>query len=97
MRCNKAVPLFDAVMIPMQGKLIMIRGKCPVCGLTINRGGRRCDLPAKNHLTVHKFLEDLVGIKELSLSRYWFLLRHGLLWADGTSFERVICTGKELS
>jgi len=40
MRCNKAVEMTDVSTRAMQGKLILIRGKCPNCGCRINRGGR---------------------------------------------------------
>lgn len=40
MRCRQAVTLTDTSIKPMKGKLILIRGKCPNCGCTINRGGR---------------------------------------------------------
>jgi hypothetical protein len=39
MRCNKAVQMTEVSTKPIQGKLILIRGKCPDCGCTINRGG----------------------------------------------------------
>jgi hypothetical protein len=38
MRCNRVVQMTEISTKPMQGKLI--RGKCPNCGCTINRGGR---------------------------------------------------------
>ena len=40
MRCNRAVQMTDVSIKAMQGKLILIRGTCPNCGCTINRGGR---------------------------------------------------------
>jgi hypothetical protein len=40
MRCNRAVQMTDISIQPLQGKLILIRGKCPACSCTINRGGR---------------------------------------------------------
>jgi hypothetical protein len=40
MRCNQAVRMSNASTKAMQGKLILIRGTCPNCGCTINRGGR---------------------------------------------------------
>jgi hypothetical protein len=40
MRCNKVVQMTEISTKPMRGKLILIRGKCPNCGCTINRGGR---------------------------------------------------------
>ena len=40
MRCNRAVQMTDVSTKAMQGKLILIRGTCPNCGCTINRGGR---------------------------------------------------------
>jgi ribosomal protein S27AE len=40
MRCNQAVQMIDVSIKAMQGKLILIRGTCPNCGCTINRGGR---------------------------------------------------------
>jgi hypothetical protein len=41
LRCNAVVPLVNPITVPMQGKLIMIKGVCATCGCTINRGGRR--------------------------------------------------------
>ena len=40
MRCSRAVRMTDVSTKAMQGKLILIRGTCPNCGCTINRGGR---------------------------------------------------------
>ncbi len=40
MRCNRVVQMTDVSTKAMQGKLILIRGTCPNCGCTINRGGR---------------------------------------------------------
>jgi hypothetical protein len=40
MRCNQAVRMTNVSTKAMQGKLILIRGTCPNCGCTINRGGR---------------------------------------------------------
>jgi hypothetical protein len=40
MRCNKAVQMTEVSTKPIQGKLMLIRGMCPNCGCTINRGGR---------------------------------------------------------
>lgn len=40
MRCSRPVQMTDVSVKPMQGKLILIRGRCPECGCTINRGGR---------------------------------------------------------
>jgi hypothetical protein len=40
LRCNQAVKLIKPVMKPIKGKLMLIQGRCPDCGTTINRGGR---------------------------------------------------------
>jgi hypothetical protein len=40
-RCNRAVKLINPQIIPIVGKLINIRGKCPKCDCIINRGGRQ--------------------------------------------------------
>ena len=40
MRCSRAVQMANVSTKAMQGKLILIRGTCPNCGCTINRGGR---------------------------------------------------------
>ena len=40
MRCNQPVQMTDVSTKAMLGKLILIRGTCPNCGCTINRGGR---------------------------------------------------------
>jgi ribosomal protein S27AE len=40
MRCAQAVKMTNVSAKAMQGKLILIRGTCPNCGCTINRGGR---------------------------------------------------------
>src|ERR1043165_8953837 len=39
MRCSRPVQMTNVSTKAMQGKLIMIRGTCPFCGCTINRGG----------------------------------------------------------
>ena len=51
MRCNRAVRMTNVSVKAMQGKLILIRGRCPDCGCTINRGGRLPTYPL-NHRTV---------------------------------------------
>lgn len=38
MRCGP-VKLLDPRVIPIQGKLYHLRGKCPNCGRTVSRGG----------------------------------------------------------
>ena len=43
-RCNKPVKLRKPVMKPIRGTFILIQGRCPDCGTTINRGGQ---LPKK--------------------------------------------------
>lgn len=43
MRCRRPVDLINPVVNPAQGKLIYIKGICPTCGCTINRGGRKND------------------------------------------------------
>jgi hypothetical protein len=40
LRCKETVEMLDPKTVPMRGKLLRIRGKCPQCGITINRGGR---------------------------------------------------------
>ena len=45
MRCNRAVQMTDISTKAMQGKLILIRGTCPNCSCTINRGGRFPPIP----------------------------------------------------
>lgn len=40
LRCKQVVELAHAEIIPIKGKLIHIKGACPQCGCTINRGGR---------------------------------------------------------
>lgn len=40
LRCKEIVEMLDPKTVPMRGKLLRIRGKCPQCGCTINRGGR---------------------------------------------------------
>jgi len=45
MRCNRIVEMLDPTTNFVRGKLIVIRGKCPNCGCTINRGGRLPSLP----------------------------------------------------
>jgi hypothetical protein len=39
-KCKKPVDLINPEIIPKKGKLIMIKGKCSNCNITINRGGR---------------------------------------------------------
>ena len=43
LKCRKAVVLENPTTTQAQGKLIYIKGICPTCGNTINRGGRRND------------------------------------------------------
>jgi hypothetical protein len=38
LRCKTAVQLINPVRTPVKGRLYMIRGICPQCGITINRG-----------------------------------------------------------
>ncbi len=38
--CKQVVQLLDPQIIPIQGKLIHLRGKCSTCGNIVNRGGR---------------------------------------------------------
>ena len=40
LRCNRPVKLRNPAIIPVKGKLLLIRGTCPICNCTINRGGR---------------------------------------------------------
>jgi hypothetical protein len=51
MRCNRAVQMTDVSTKAMQGKLILIRGTCPNCGCTINRGGRLPTYPLNQRTT----------------------------------------------
>jgi hypothetical protein len=39
-RCNKPVKLIKPIMKPIHGTFILIQGRCPDCGTTINRGGQ---------------------------------------------------------
>jgi hypothetical protein len=48
MRCNEVVEMLMPEIIHIKGKLVNIRGQCPQCGCTINRGGR---LPANPTVT----------------------------------------------
>ncbi len=43
MRCKQPVKLINPIVIPGRGKQIFIKGICPDCGCTINRGGRNND------------------------------------------------------
>jgi hypothetical protein len=38
--CNEAVSISGQEEIPIKGKLIHIRGICPVCGTQVQRGGK---------------------------------------------------------
>lgn len=40
LRCNQVVEMIDPKVFRIKGKLVHVRGKCPVCGCTINRGDR---------------------------------------------------------
>ncbi len=40
LRCNQIVQIENPVVCHIKGKLYHIKGKCPTCGCTINRGGR---------------------------------------------------------
>ena len=49
LRCKQAVTLVDPRQEQDKGKLILIKGRCPHCGASINRGGRSdrsLELPA---------------------------------------------------
>ena len=37
-RCRQAIKLVNPSITPVQGRLHFIKGKCPNCGCTINRG-----------------------------------------------------------
>ncbi|MEI7849722.1 MAG: hypothetical protein WCK35_28265, partial [Chloroflexota bacterium] len=43
MRCRKAVTLVNPFVESGRGKLLLIKGICPICGSKINRGGRKND------------------------------------------------------
>ena len=40
MHCNKVIELVNPKTIPIQGKLVNIRGSCPECAAIVNRGDR---------------------------------------------------------
>ena len=40
LRCHAAVKLIEPQTQHVKGKLYLIKGKCPHCGASINRGGR---------------------------------------------------------
>jgi len=40
LRCKQAVTLVEPHQERIKGKLILIKGRCPNCGVGINRGGR---------------------------------------------------------
>jgi ribosomal protein S27AE len=40
LRCKQAVTLIDPLREQVKGKLVLIKGRCPRCGVGINRGGR---------------------------------------------------------
>ena len=40
MHCNQITRLVSPEVRHIKGKLIHIKGKCPLCGHTVNRGGR---------------------------------------------------------
>ena len=40
LHCNQIILISDPIVQPFKGKLYHIKGKCPRCGGTINRGGR---------------------------------------------------------
>ncbi len=61
MRCNRVVALLNPVLKPINGKLIHIKGKCPHCGITINRGARR-DYRC-NYYWMREYLVYLQNIK----------------------------------
>jgi hypothetical protein len=50
LRCNKLIEIVDPVIIPIQGKLINIRGTCPDCHGIVNRGDRIPNSPIKNSI-----------------------------------------------
>jgi len=51
MRCKEIVEMLNPETNFVRGKLIVIRGKCPNCGCTINRGGRLPSLPKQFNQT----------------------------------------------
>lgn len=40
LRCNEVVELINPTTTAVKGNLIVLKGKCPKCQCTINRGGR---------------------------------------------------------
>ena len=41
LRCNQVTKLLAPQVQPVRGNLVLIKGTCPVCGNTINRGAHR--------------------------------------------------------
>jgi hypothetical protein len=48
LRCNDVIEIVNPEVIHVKGKLINIKGTCPICGTIINRGGRMPNTPAQN-------------------------------------------------
>jgi hypothetical protein len=57
-RCKKIEKLVNPQIVPIKGQLIHIKGKCPVCGCTINRGGR---IGQSEELFVSERAPDILG------------------------------------
>lgn len=58
LRCNQPVKMTEVSTQVKQGKLVMIRGKCPVCGCQICRGDRVPTYPSGNLIHREVFNES---------------------------------------
>jgi hypothetical protein len=54
LRCNEVVKMVDPEVRRIRGKLLRVRGRCPVCGCTINRGDRLPEGLSRNS-SVHRY------------------------------------------
>jgi hypothetical protein len=48
LRCNQVVEMVGLKILPIKGRLVHVRGKCPNCGCTINRGNRIPDMTMRS-------------------------------------------------
>jgi hypothetical protein len=57
LRCNQIVKMVDPKIFRIKGKLVNVRGRCPVCGCTINRGDRLSEILSSNSSTHQHSME----------------------------------------
>jgi len=53
-RCNEVVEMVGPEILPLKGKLVNVRGRCPKCGCVINRGNRIPDVTTRSNIQESK-------------------------------------------